>query len=231
MIRAFLDFLFPKECHLCGTLLQGDEKYICTICESRLPRTHYHHYWHTPGAMNPMEHRLAGMVPFEHASASFFYQRETDIATLVHDFKYRKFPGLARFLGQTAGREFQFAGLLSDIDALLPVPMHWTKRTRRGYNQTELIAKGMSDVCGVPVADNLKAVRPHVTQTSLSEEQRRHNLTGIFQLVHPETLPGKRIAIIDDICTTGSTLLAAADAALEEIPDLKITFLTLCVTS
>ena len=113
---------------------------------------------------------------------------------------------------------------------IVPVPMHFMKKARRGYNQTEEISKGISKVVGIPVADNLRAVRGHRTQTSLSLESRIRNVDGVFRVKNPEELTAKSILIVDDVCTTGATLSAAA-IALHTAADIReLSLLTLAVT-
>lgn len=219
------DFIFPRRCHICDEILGEGERYVCNACLARIPRTRYHRM-----PMNPMEQRFAGLVPFERATGVFFYSRESDIAILIQDFKYRGFRGLARYLGEVAGRELFSTGFLADADLILPVPMHFMKRARRGYNQTEQIAAGLSKATGIPVGRNLKARRPHRTQTALTLDQRRRNTAGLFGVNNPEALSGKCVVLLDDVCTTGATLTAAATALADIVPDIRIILLTLGAT-
>lgn len=159
-----------------------------------------------------MEMRFAGKFPFTRAAGHFFYAPDSSLSQLIQNFKYRNLPLLARRMGQIMGDDLNLSGFISDIDVIIPIPIHWTKRLRRGYNQTELIAEGISQVCHIPVSNDLYARRPHHTQTHLSHEQRLANTGGIFRLRHPEKYEGKHILLLDDVCTTGATLTSAADA-------------------
>ena len=220
------DFIFPRVCHLCGANLADGERFVCHACVRSMPRTLYHQ---RPN--NPMEQRFAGLFTFERATAVFFYSRSSQLSQLVQDLKYRHFRGLARQLGRIAGDELFHTGFLSDIEAIVPVPMHWLKKSLRGYNQTEEIAAGLSETTGIPVCKDLHADRPHRTQTSLTLAQRRANTSDIFSYRPPAAAPADRhILLLDDICTTGSTLTSAAEAILAVAPDTRITLLTLGVT-
>lgn len=223
--KNLLDFVFPRCCHLCGSKLTLKEEYICPLCQSRLPRTHYHRM-----DMNRMEQRFAGKFKFEHAAGHFFYSSQSELSTLMQDLKYRKMKGLARYMGTIVGKELYTTPFLSDIDAIIPIPMHFMKKARRGYNQTEEIAKGISTETGIKVNTNLKATKAHKTQTSMTLEQRLYNTKGIFILKHSEELTGKHILLLDDVCTTGSTLISASQAILTANPDIRISLLTLGVT-
>ncbi len=222
---AIADFLFPRVCHICGVSLSVNEKYVCTTCLSHLPRTLYHR-----NSPNPMEDRFAGIVPLERATGHFFYSRGSELSELMQDLKYRHFPGLARELGRIAARELIPTAFFDGIDLLVPIPIHFIKRARRGYNQTEFIAEGVSEVAGIPVDTGLRAVRPHKTQTSLTLAERHHNTNGVFRLSSKSEYAGRGILLIDDVCTTGSTLIAAAEAIRSVSPTTRISMLTLGVT-
>lgn len=231
--RTLIDLLMPRICHLCGTHLLCEESFICNDCLKKLPVTGYEKYWSNTNApnsdLNPMEERFAGQIPLDRACSPFFYTRDSAMASLVHDFKYRNFPDLARVMGRHGASLLIDSGFFNDVDILLPVPLHWTKRWRRGYNQSEMIAAGISDITGIPVGKNLQATKPHRTQTSLSALQRIENTRNVFRLARNAPLTGKSIMLVDDICTTGATLLAASDAIVREIPETRLKIFTLGV--
>lgn len=178
-----------------------------------------------------MEMLFAGIVPFERATAHFFYAPGSDLAQLIQDFKYRSFPGVAERLGEIMGEELLRVGYFYDIDGILPIPLHFTKRLRRGYNQAECLARGISNGTGVPVLKNLIASRAHRTQTSKSHEERAMNIRGVFDVKGRADLQGKHLLIVDDVCTTGSTLREAALTLHALVPDCHISFLPLCIAT
>lgn len=223
-IKSIVNFIFPSVCHICGKNLHGSEEFICTPCQSALPRTLYHR---RPD--NPMEQRFAGLFPFEHASGHFFYSPQSELATIIHDFKYNGFKRLARHMGRLMGRELLTTGFLSDIDVIVPVPMHFYKQARRGYNQSEQLALGLGDITSIPVDTTLRATRPHRTQTRLSHKERLDNISGIFS-VRGNSLEHSHILLVDDVCTTGATLTEAASTLHSSLSDIRISILTLGVT-
>lgn len=225
MLRALIDFLFPPLCHCCGNLLTRQEKFICTDCIARLPRTLYHRR-----SPNNMELRFAGLFPFQKATAFCFYSRDSHLAQLIQDFKYRGMGEVATRLGEVLGNELFLTGWFDSIDVIVPVPMHWIKEAKRGYNQANLLASGISKATNIPLSNLLKAHRPHRTQTAMNLEQRRSNTNGIFKVKSPHLLEGKHILIVDDVCTTGSTITNAAETLLNSCADIQISILSLCAT-
>lgn len=205
MAGAVGDIFFPASCHICNAPLAKGEKSLCTSCIASLPRTLYYRQ-----DMNPMARRFAGFFPFRRAAGHFFYSPDSDLASVIQDFKYRRYPSLAVRLGQIMARDLYTTGFLSDIDTIIPVPLFWLKQARRGYNQTHMLARGISDVSGIPIDSSLVAMRPHKTQTSLSHTARGANTIGIFRLKNPEHLSGRHVLILDDVCTTGATMRSAA---------------------
>lgn len=224
-ILDLINLLLPPECHVCGTRLAPHERFICSVCLSALPRTGYHRL-----PMNPMEERFAGQFPFLRASGHFFYSRDSALSSLIHDMKYRHFPDIGTTLGRLAASELFPTGFFEGADVIVPVPMHFLKQARRGYNQTHKIAEGISEATGLPVCHALKATRSHRTQTSLTREQRLANTESLFTVARKEEIEGRGILLVDDICTTGATITAAANAILSAIPESTISLFTIAVT-
>lgn len=225
LLSDIFDFLFPRSCHLCQRRLHDGAEYLCPSCLAELPRTHYHRL-----PDNAMERRFMGQFPFRAATGHFFYSRGSGIASLVHDMKYHHFRRLAVFMGRTVAEELLTTGFLSDIDVIMPVPMHFLKKAKRGYNQAECIASGISRVTGIPVSTDLRAVRGHRSQTLLTLEERLRNTEGIFRLDNASAYSGKAVLLVDDVCTTGATLASAAREVTSAAGITDLTILTLGVT-
>lgn len=226
-MNVLLEYILPRTCHVCGCQLGKDERYLCLKCLSKLPRSNFHRIQN-----NPMEQRFMGIVPYERCSGLLLYTPNSELATVLHDMKYRKFPGLGRYMGELMGRELLNTGFFNGVDLLMPIPMHWWKRARRGYNQAEQLCIGISKITGIPIDKSLRAVRSHRTQTALNHDQRMQNLKDIFTVAHPERLTGKHILLIDDVCTTGATLTAAAEPLVRALdyPAGRLSILSLAVT-
>ncbi|MDE5793776.1 MAG: ComF family protein [Muribaculaceae bacterium] len=225
LLSDIADFFMPRTCHLCGCTLRDTERVFCVRCIETLPRSLYHLM-----PMNPMERRFAGLVPFVRATGHFIYSRNSELAAAIHDMKYRQFPSVGKRLGEIVGEELNMAGFFDGADCIAAVPMHWWKKAKRGYNQTDYIAEGLSQASGLPIVNAIKATRVHKTQTAMTLQQRLENLAGTFSVIDTVSLHGKGVVLVDDVCTTGSTLRSLAEEIATAVPDCRLYLLSLCVT-
>lgn len=203
----FDSYLVPRRCPVCGAELASGERLMCMSCLMRIPVCNH------IGASLMHDRVKFGNVPFAAgiAAAWFDYDPDSPYAALVRNAKYAGNRRAAFELGRLLGLELQRRYTLN-LDVLLPMPMHWSKVLRRGYNQAQIIAEGVGDVLGVPVGDNLVAVRPHGTQTRLGFSARAANIRGSYHCEHPEELEGLHVAVVDDIITTGASMNEAVMA-------------------
>lgn len=208
VLDRLLSYVMPRVCEVChGTLLDG-EQYICMRCLAQMP------YAFSRPSLNP---DIGGMLtnsamPVGLVRQWYLYDPSSPFADVIRSAKYRAMPAMARELGRLFARDLLSAQLFSgelppgEIDVLLPMPMYRTKLIRRGYNQAYEICIGMSEVLGIPVGDNLIAVKGHGTQTHLSHERRAANIRDCFAVVHGEELEGLNVAVVDDVITTGASM-------------------------
>lgn len=220
-----VNFIYPAVCHICDIKLAPYEKFICRKCVAELPRTGFHRE-----DLNPMAERFAGLFPFEQATGIYFYDRDSGFAHLIQDMKYRSFPDIGKRLGKMAVEELYSTGFFSDIEFVTPVPMHWLKKAQRGYNQAEMIARGIAEEANMEYIESMAMTRRHKTQTRLSREERLKNAEGLFRIRKNVNLQSKKVLLIDDICTTGTTLSEAAITLCKAFPEIKLSLLTMGVT-
>jgi len=162
-----------------------------------------------------------GLANFD--SAYSFGSYEGSLQQLIHLFKYAKVESLAEPLSRFL---LQALPLDGNFDIVIAMPMHWRKRWERGFNQAELLAAPVARRYGLTLADHLRRTRYTQSQAGLTEADRRANLRGSFRVKRPEGIAGKRILLIDDVFTTGSTLRAAAEV-LKEAGAAHVAALTL----
>ena len=217
---------FPQCCLICGkTLLEGEE-YLCFQCLSNIPRTHLY-----LRKDNEMEKELWGKFPIERASAYLYYSKGGDVKKLLTDLKYRGNADLGSFLGRCMTREMLSSGFFQGVDGIIPVPLHPRKQKIRGYNQSVMLANGISSVTNIPVwTDLLVRTQYTQTQTRKGSYERWLNVKDMFECTSPERLRDKHVLLVDDVFTTGATLVACADA-FRQIPGLRFSVLTLAIAS
>lgn len=220
----WLELLFPRCCVMCGRRLTRPEEHVCVGCLRALPRTYY---CRQPD--NPLEQALWGRAEVERAAACFFYYRDNAACRILHELKYNHCPQIGVYMGKVMVAEMESSGFFKDIDVLVPVPLAAEKKKTRGYNQCEMLADGISAKTSIPVNTSaLVRTVANPTQTRKRRMERWENVQGIFSVTETDTLSGKHILLIDDVATTGSTLLSCVEA-LSVVPDLTVSVLTLAV--
>lgn len=222
-LQAAADVVLPRTCPVCKRALVADERYVCRSCMNTLPRTHLHEI-----DFNVMEQRFAGKVRVEHAAAYFYYEKGNPYASIIHDIKYRNMPDMGKWLAARAASEMKGSEIFQNTDVIVPVPLHIDKLAQRGYNQAECIAQGIAQVTGATVCNAVVARKPHNTQTQKGAYERWQNTRDTYALNEKliGELTGKNVLIVDDVVTTGATLLACAEA-IAHIPGVKISLFTL----
>ena len=219
------DLLFPRLCVVCGKELNASERHVCAMCMAELPLTGYHKI-----EFNPMEQLFAGKVPVERASGYFFYERGSRHAAILHSLKYKNQPHLGEWLARRFAAELRACGWLDGVDAVVPVPLHRSTLVVRGSNQSEYIARGIASVAGCRVEKLVKAAKAHETQTHKGQHERLLNTEGVFcATAEAARFSGKHILMVDDVVTTGATLIACAEALRRAVDDLRISVAALAV--
>ena len=186
-------------------------------------------------ASNPDEGnevKVARIERYAYAAALFFYRAESDYSKITRCIKYQGRLEVGKHFGRLLGMKLAGSSLFSDVDAVVPVPLHWLRRWKRGYNQAEVIASGVSECLGIPMRpDILRRVRRTRTQTRLSIAEKRANVSGAFAIpAKPpaEPTPFRHILLVDDVFTTGSTLMACFSALRSVFPpSVRISVATL----
>ena len=222
LATAFAIFL-GRRCKLCGRYVADD--CLCVRCRLLLP---YVPHRCEPG--NLIELRFAGAIPLERAYSLLRYSQTLWARELLMLIKYLQEEWTARKLGELMAADVAESGFFDTVDVLQPVPLHPLRLIRRGYNQSERIAAGISRICGCPVAQLVKRSRYTSTQTRKSASERLENVSGAFRgnsrrirkalaSANAAGREGLHIVVVDDVITMGSTIINCARAILEAVPD------------
>lgn len=209
-VRAILDLLFPRRCAMCGCTLSTQEDVLCIGCWLGLNRTGFHLAEHSI-----METYYWGKVPVERAASMFYY--DVSSRNIIFHTKYYHKPFVGETIAQRYAREVMAeSDFFHGIDAIIPIPLHRKRKHKRGYNQCEYIAQGISKATGIPVIGNavIRTVN-NPSQTKVEAHERAKNVENIFRCTHIDKLRGKHLLIIDDVITSGNTSLNCAKAIMK----------------
>jgi ComF family protein len=220
--EGLVHLLYPRLCEGCNRPLLEAEAVVCLSCSLELPETGYHDIADNETAM-----RFAGRVPFQHATSLGWFTNDGLLQHLLHGLKYAGKKQTGRFLGRQLGQNLLATTWISDVNLIIPVPLHPAKKAKRGYNQSALIAEGMSEVLHIPFSDStLLRVRDTESQTHKTRTERVKNMEEAFEVSKGADLSGKHILICDDVLTTGATIEACANAILRR-ENVKISIATI----
>ena len=220
---------YPERCAACGEPLPEGARFLCPRCQWDMPLTGY-----ATEHANPVASKFWGLAPIDEACSLLFFSQQSRYRTLIHGFKYHGRWNSSLEMGRQLGATLRDSPLYATIDRIIPVPLHPRRRLTRGYNQSEYIARGVADrltgaslECGCLKRSTYNRSQTHAQ----SREERWQNVNGIFTLLHPERLDGHHILLIDDVLTTGSTLIACTEAILRVLPTCHISIATLAVSA
>ena len=227
------DLLLPRRCLVCGTPLALHEKHLCIDCLADLPRTGF-----SDRSRNQMADRFNSLVEsgnYCYATALFYYRASTGYRKITQSLKYESDLGAGRFFSRKLGKEMAASPLYKDVDAVIPVPLHWTRRWARGYNQAEEIAGELAAALDAELRDDiLNRARRTRSQATLTVREKGRNVRGAFRVrkrFSRKTVNYSHILLVDDVFTTGATLYSCFLALREVFPEeVRISVATLaCV--
>lgn len=202
----FVDLIFPRCCEACDQSLLGNEELICTACRISLPRIEKHSV-HT----DTIKFKFITIPEVLSVQSFLLFTKKGKVQKLLHALKYRGNQEVGILLGSMFGQEMMDEKLLPKAELIISVPLHKKKLSKRGYNQSDLLAEGLSKAIGIPWSGTaLTRTRFTDTQTGKSKKERQENVSGVFEVKGELEL--KSVIIIDDVLTTGATLEACVEA-------------------
>jgi len=232
MLRAhqlrWLDNLFglfyPNLCLACGRNLPPKQEGICVTCRYKLPKTNFQQE-----AENAFTERFWGRVALQAGAAFLHFTKGGRTQRLIHHLKYEGKKEIGIYLGKLYGQALREAPVFREATLIVPVPLHPRKERQRGYNQSDLFARGLSEAMGIPWLKNgLKRSEHTATQTKKSRLERFDNVEKAFAVPRPEKIEKQHVLLVDDVITTGATLEACALKILE-VPGTKVSMATIAI--
>jgi ComF family protein len=217
---SLFHFFYPHNCIGCGSDVIDKENFLCLECFDNLPQTNF-----AVHANNPLEKKFWGRIALVSAMSLFYFSKESIVQNMVHELKYKGNKKAGQYFGNLMGKSLLNSNRFH-IDLIIPLPLFEKKEKMRGYNQSEVLCNGISEIMNKPVLKN-NVIRKVFTETQTRKHrlERWKNVENIFEVTNPRELAGKHILLVDDIITTGATL----DACGTEI--LKIKNVKLSVAS
>ena len=188
-----LDFFFPPRCAFCGAILEESGDGVCSACRKALPRA------------AETERKCDFVCAYP---APFYYEEPVRQGMLA--YKFRNAPSRGKVFGRMIGEDLLRRGI-DGFDLISWVPLSAKRHRRRGYDQARLLAEAAAEALGTTAVPLLRKVRDVSPQSRLrTPEERRANISGCYVVRSADAVRGKRILLIDDIITTGSTLSECA---------------------
>lgn len=210
LLKDFLDLIFPVNCPLCKAPLYDWEDSLCTVCKGNLPITS--HYLRSED--NDLTAKIEGLTRVGRVMAFLKFTQDGQSQKLLHLLKYRNRPDLGMALGIWFGQALRSQEYAQNWQIICPVPLHQMKQKRRGYNQSEEFAKGLSQSLNLPVKNLLIRKVYTDTQTKKSRLERLKNVSQVFDIQYNNAIKGNNILLVDDVITTGATLCSCANLLL-----------------
>ncbi len=224
-IDSILHLIYPKSCLICLEEIINDRiNEICPFCENQLSYTYFEKFTE-PTTLDKL---FWGRVEVQATFALLFFEKEKSTQQILHALKYEFNTRIGIQFGKKLGLQMKQMSQFVDVDAIIPVPIHPKKEFVRGYNQSEQLAKGLSEVLNIPINKSLISKRINtISQTKLGRFKRWDNVLEIF-LVSPKInkIP-KHLVIIDDVITTGSTIESMIRSIHQVYPEIRISIVSL----
>lgn len=224
MMRSASHLVYPNVCIICDGELSSSEHSICSFCFHELEFTHFEKYTEP----TPLDKLFWGRVQLENTYSLLHFEKERSTQKILHALKYKHNAQVGVEFGRLIGDKMKSLSYCQTLDAIIPVPLHPKKEFQRGYNQSAELAKGISEVTGIPIDDAfLKKISHTGSQTSKGRFSRWDNVSQNFGLRTQGQF--KHILIVDDVITTGSTLESIIRMVTENYPDLRISIVSLAL--
>ncbi len=217
-----MDLVYPPLCTSCGLQRPLDNHIFCLDCLDELPETGFHLH-----SKNPFTAHFRGRIDLKAGAAFLYFSRGGGTQRLLHQIKYNNQPDLIATIGKWYGRQLLKSDLWLGIDVIIPVPLHWKKQRKRGYNQSAVFGEGIAEVMGISCHKNvLKRSTHDKSLTGMKRLERVETIGSSFFLANPNPVRDKNVLLVDDVLTTGATLESCA-LALASAPVASLRMITI----
>ncbi len=221
MIDDLIDFIFPRRCISCEVILAKSQNFLCEFCKNDLPLT----YWKL-NTENLIYKKLGKEIPLESACASFYFYEGSVSQKLIHSLKYKRQDRVGNLLAYYLFENIRNA--THKPDCIVPVPIHPKKLKIRGYNQLDILGERLAEKMNVDyIKDALQRNTHQESQTQKGKLERAQRLKNTFSVLNADDIIGKHVLLIDDVFTTGSTLLNCGKNIIS-LQNTKLSVATVC---
>ena len=203
----FISLIYPKVCYHCETPLVEGEEIICLRCYRDFPLLYYHIQ-----QPNPLLDMSSGVAKIRGAFGLMKLNTDGIAQKLLYELKYRGNIEVGLLLGECFYNHLYKNLQLAKIDSVIPVPIHRDKKRKRGYNQSDIIGKGICDLNKMELLDRVLIRKRNIgSQTKKGKVERWLNVNDLYEVKDPNQLKGRTVLLLDDVITTGATITMAAE--------------------
>ena len=225
LLSSFIHLIYPHNCEGCGTDILNEDSFLCAKCLHQLPQTGF-----VTIAGNPLEKRFYGRIIVQHAAAGYYFSKDGLLQHLINQLKYKNNKEMGHYLGKLLGYQLLATNRFDTIEALVPLPLHTKRQSKRGYNQSQMICEGIASVWERPIInDAVSRIIYTETQTKKNLGNRWDNVEQAFAITNKVSLIGKHVALVDDIITTGASIEACGTELLK-VEGLRLSVLSIGYT-
>ena len=222
--EGLLSIPFPKRCFICHSDLAFQQKSVCVSCFNNLQFTHFERQ----GKDAYINEIFYGRVYLNLVLSLLYFKQNSSTQNILHQIKYKGAKELGVYMGQLMAKRWKNSPKYEKFDLIIPVSLHEKKHFKRGYNQSKVIAEGISMELDIPIIENVLLKQRHnSSQTKKSRLDRIANVSKVFDVQNTHLIAGKHIVLVDDVLTTGATLEACSIALKAACPDVQISLYTL----